>query len=107
MPCRGEAGLADVFIDAVKSRGIQVIVESHSEHLLRRLQRTIAEETVLPQDTALYFCEIDAGVSSLTALQVDMYGNIENWPDGFFGDEFEEIAAMQKAILRRRGGQAK
>ncbi len=36
-----------------------------------------------------------------------MYGNIENWPDGFFGDEFEEIAAMQKAILRRRGGLAK
>lgn len=104
---RVQAGLADVLIDAVKSRGIQVIVESHSEHLLRRLQRNIAEETVSPQDTALYFCEIDAGVSRLTALQVDMYGNIENWPDGFFGDEFEEIAAMQKAILRRRGGLTK
>ena len=104
---RVQAGLADVLIDAVKTRGIQVIVESHSEHLLRRLQRNIAEEKVSSQETALYFCEIEAGVSRLTELQVDMYGNIENWPDGFFGDEFEEIAAMQKAILRRRGGLAK
>ena len=104
---RVQAGLADVLIDAIKTREIQIIVESHSEHLLRRLQRNIAEETVSPHDTALYFCEIDAGVSRLTALQVDMYGNIENWPDGFFGDEFEEIAAMQKAILRRRGGLTK
>jgi predicted ATPase len=104
---RVQAGLADVLIDAIKTRNIQIIVESHSEHLLRRLQRNIAEEKISPEGTALYFCEIDAGVSRLTELKVDMYGNIENWPDGFFGDEFAEIAAMQKAILRRRSGLAK
>jgi len=50
-----------LFIDAVKNRNIQIILESHSEHLLRRLQRRIAEEKLEPKDTALYFCEIDKG----------------------------------------------
>jgi hypothetical protein len=36
-----------------------------------------------------------------------MFGNIENWPEGFFGDDFGEIAETQKAILRRRGASAK
>jgi predicted ATPase len=102
-----QAGLADVLIEAVKARNVQIIVESHSEHLLRRLQRRIAEERLLPAQTALYFCSIEGGVSQLTALKVDMFGNIENWPDGFFGDDFGEIAETQKAILRRRAAVAK
>ena len=44
-----QSGLADVFIDAVKNRNIQIILESHSEHLLRRFQRRIAEESLKPQ----------------------------------------------------------
>lgn len=51
-----QSWLADVFIDAVKNRQVQIIVESHSEHFLRRLQRRIAEEVMPVKDTALYFC---------------------------------------------------
>ena len=97
-----QAGLADVFIDAVKRRKIQIIIESHSEHLLRRLQRRIAEEKIRSSDTALYFCTIEGGTSRLTTLNVDPRGNIRNWPDGFFGDEYEDIAAMQRANMRRK-----
>jgi predicted ATPase len=97
-----QAGLADVFIDAVKSRGIQIILESHSEHLLRRLQRRIAEEIISNEEATLYFCDIKAGTSALTPLQLNMFGEIANWPTGFFGDEFSEIAAITKAILLRK-----
>ena len=38
-----QAKLADVLIDVVKNRNIQIILESHSEHLLHRLTRRIAE----------------------------------------------------------------
>ena len=34
-----QSALADVFIDAWKKRNVQIIVESHSEYLLNRLQR--------------------------------------------------------------------
>lgn len=97
-----QAGLADVFIDAVKTRKIQLIIESHSEHLLKRLQRRIAEEQLSYTDAALYFCDIKKGGSVLQTLDLNMFGEITNWPVGFFGDEFSEIAAMTRAIVTRK-----
>ena len=97
-----QAGLADVLVDAVKTRGIQIIVESHSEHLLRRLQRRVAEEAILPDEAALYFCSTAQGESRLTPLAMDLFGNISNWPRDFFGDDFGEIAAMSQAAMQRK-----
>jgi predicted ATPase len=94
--------LADVFIDAMKNRNVQIILESHSEHLLRRLQRRIAEDSIAPDKTALYFCEATETGSKLTGLDLDLYGNIQNWPKDFFGDEFGEMAAMTKAAMERK-----
>ena len=94
---------ADIFIDTMKNRNVQIILESHSEHLLRRLQRRVAEEQLTNQDTALYFCQTNnRGISEITALKLDRYGNINNWPDGFFGDELGELAAMTEAGMRRQ-----
>lgn len=98
-----QAGLADVFIDAWETRGVQVLFESHSEHLLRRLQRRVAEQKFRRQDVGLYFCAADgAGTSELSQLTVDKFGNISNWPEDFFGDQFGEIAAMTDAALSRQ-----
>jgi len=104
----GSGGLADVFIDAVKRRRIQIIFESHSEHLLERLQLRLAEEKFKPADTALYFCENDDGVSTLHRLKVDIFGNITNWPPGFFGDPFHESAIrLETEMTRRIAGKSK
>lgn len=101
-----QSGLADVFIDAVTMRGLQIVLESHSEHLLRRLQRRVAEQRLSVDDLALYFCEMSNGVSNISPLSVDLFGNIVNWPEGFFGDDFGEIAAIQEAALRRKASAA-
>lgn len=97
-----QAGLADVFIDVIKNRNVQILLESHSEHLLRRLQRRIAEEVYSPDDAALYFCEMSGGESNLTVLEVDMFGNIRNWPEDFFGDLAGELVAAFDAGLERQ-----
>ena len=98
-----QAGLADVFIDVIKNRNMQIILESHSEHLLRRLQRRIAEEQLQENDAALYFCQLnEQGNSELIPLELDVYGNINNWPVGFFGDEMGELLAMTEAAIKRQ-----
>ncbi|WP_188560942.1 AAA family ATPase [Hymenobacter frigidus] len=103
-----QAGLADVFIDAIKRRKVQIVLESHSEHLLQRLQRRMAEFTLNPEKSIdpetikLYFTSIKAGRSELTTLELDEYGNIGNWPAGFFGNAFEEAAAKMKAEMKRK-----
>lgn len=97
-----QAGLADVLIDVWKKRKVQILLESHSEHLLRRLRLRVAENVVSKDDIGLFFCRMEEGGSSLTSLDLDLFGNIRNWPQGFFGDEFGEIAAMSKAAQDRR-----
>ena len=75
-----QAGLADVFIDAAYTRGIQVVFESHSEHLLQRLQLRIAEEELASADAALYFCDFRGDRSHLTRLEVDRLGRRSDGP---------------------------
>ena len=96
-----QSGLADVFIDVWEKRQVQVLVESHSEHLLQRLQRRIAEERFSQSDVSLLFCSPENGHSVMTPLQVNPYGSIKNWPENFFGDQFGEIAATSKAMIAR------
>ena len=62
----------------------------------------MAEEALSPDDAALYFCSIDNGELRLTALDLDEYGNIRNWPNDFFGNAFGERAAMMKSRLDRQ-----
>ena len=92
-----QSQLADLLIEVVNERKLQILVESHSEHLLTRLQRRIAEEKIRADQTALYFCENDTGTSKLTALELDELGNIKNWPKNFFGNEMGDLIAMTNA----------
>ncbi|SDX39496.1 Protein of unknown function [Hymenobacter psychrophilus] len=97
-----QAGLADVFIDAIKRRNVQIILESHSEHLLQRLQRRLAEEALPTDQVKLYFTDFVGAASTLTPLDLDEYGNIRNWPKNFFGDTMGEAAAMMEAEMKRK-----
>ena len=96
-----QAGLADVIINAATHRKIQVIFESHSEHLLLRLQRRIAEQEIESKDVALYFCDVSRSASRVESLDLDIFGNIQNWPDRFMGDAFTETAEAELARLKR------
>jgi len=101
-----QSRLADVFISAVKSRefsierNVQFIVESHSEHFLNRLQRRIAEGWISPDDVAIYFCKRHNGAAELETLKLNLFGEIENWFENFFGNEMEELTARTVAAMK-------
>ncbi|NLD00239.1 MAG: DUF3696 domain-containing protein [Gammaproteobacteria bacterium] len=103
-----QAGLADVLIAGTQAqengqaRNVQIIVESHSEHFLNRLQRRIAEGVISHTDVALYFCSRNGTQTQIEALNVDTYGEIANWPENLFGDEMTDIAARAMAAVKRK-----
>jgi predicted ATPase len=103
-----QAELADVFVSATRSsengkaRNVQLIVESHSEHFLNRLQRRIAEGEITPKDVAIYFCKRVGSATVLEPLEVNMYGDIENWPENFFGNEMADLTARTVAAMNRQ-----
>jgi predicted ATPase len=96
-----QAALADVFIDVIQRREVQIILESHSEHLLRRLQRRISEGALEANQAALYFCAQQDGFSQITPLALDEFGHISNWPRGFFGDLLDEVMAITQNRIKR------
>lgn len=98
-----QAGLADVIVNAAVHRKVQVVLESHSGHLLLRLQRRVAEARIAADDIALYFCGMRNGASEIESLALDVFGNIRNWPDKFMGDAFAETAKAELARLERMG----
>ena len=97
-----QSGLADVMLNVARERDVQIVVESHSEHLMRRLQRRVAEEEASSEDVKLYFVSSNRGRAHVDDLALNEWGEIENWPEKFFGDEMGEIAAITAASLERR-----
>lgn len=80
-----QSGLADVMLNVAATRNVQIVVESHSEHLMRRLQRRVAEEEASSEDVRLYFVSTNGSEAHAYDLQLNRWGEIENWPDNFFG----------------------
>lgn len=70
--------------------GVQVLVESHSDHLLNGIRMAVKQEEIKPGDVALrYFLRGDGDqCSTFESPQIDARGRIDHWPDGFF-DEWE------------------
>ncbi len=97
-----QSQLAELFSEVSRERGVQFIVETHSEHLLTRLQRRVAEQKILTKDLAMYFVERIKKGAELKPLQLDEYGDIINWPPNFFGDEMSDIAARTMAAMQRK-----
>lgn len=107
-----QANLADTFISAIQARedgsprNVQLIIESHSEHFLSRLQRRVAEQLITPDDVAIYFVNHRNKAAELEPLRLNVYGDIENWPENFFGDEMADIAARTMAAMQRKSASA-
>ena len=97
-----QGGLADAILSAARARKLQVIVESHSEHILRRLQRRVAENQASSGEVKLYATNVEGGVGTISDLGLTELGEIRNWPRDFFGDEVSEITAIKRATLSRR-----
>lgn len=108
-----QSALADVMIDAVHSkeggrpRNIQLLIETHSEHFLRRLQRRIAEGAIDREKVSCYYADTTKSSAKLESLDVDLFGSIKNWPLNFFGDEMGDILAQSKAAMNKRGKENK
>lgn len=88
-----QAEVGDLLIHSVQERGNQLLVETHSEHLLLRLLRRVREGVLHPNDLAVLYVDLLAdGSAHVRRLEVDESGElIEGWPGGFFDERLEEV----------------
>ena len=99
--------LAD-FLLACAASGRQVIVETHSDHLVTRLRRRIAEDAgdELVGSVAVVLAERDTDGTRFRRLPTNRYGGFDEWPDGFFDEGALDSRELIRAGLRKRGDAA-
>jgi len=95
------APLGDLFMATARLGRGAVIVETHSEGLLLRVRRRIAEGTFDPKDVAVYFVDRDANGSYVRSIPVNQDGEMSEWPEGVFLENYREVLAIQRAIRSR------
>ncbi|HEI9811070.1 AAA family ATPase [Serratia marcescens] len=90
-----------VFLSWLASKGVQVILETHSDHVLNGVRRSIAEYNYIKSDNAnvLFFDSSDAQVS-IKSLEFNSLGGMSKWPQSFFDQYQIDTAALGR--LRRR-----
>lgn len=78
------------FLAEVAASGVQVIVETHSDHVLNGIRRAVRAETLPAGDALLHFFRARGqGHDQVVSPTLDRTGNIDFWPDGFF-DQFDK-----------------
>jgi predicted ATPase len=97
---KGQAQTGELLARAA-SCDIQVIVETHSDHVLNGIRLAVHDGKLNPDDVQIHFFqrrEPDTMIE-VTSPRVDRDGRIDEWPDGFF-DEWERDLM---ALLEPRG----
>ena len=94
--------LAELLVEVSQSRRVQFIVETHSEHLFRRMQTLVARQAIAPADCALYFVDKRAGSSQLRRLSLDDYGRLLDWPEHFFGNAMGDAEEQARLMFERQ-----
>jgi hypothetical protein len=90
--------LADLFAEVAGS-GRGVLLETHSEHLLLRVRRLIADGNLRAKDVSLLYVESSEGRSSVREIPLHANGHIhqDQWPRGFFEDSLREALGLAAA----------
>lgn len=92
--------LADVLFELASERSLTLVVETHSEHILLRAQRRVAEGALGSDQIAPYF--VDAGRVVLADISDQGRLNQEAIPSGFFEEEWADIVNLAKAVAKRK-----
>jgi hypothetical protein len=114
-----QAGLADFFI-YLASYGVITVVETHSEYLLLRLRRRLAEgvrplaagssierreaRALTTRDVAVLLTGPYDGEAKVRQLEIGDSFQFENLPSGFMSQALDDRVALLRAVGKRNGG---
>ncbi len=100
---RAQSIIGDLFIKAIKNTNRTFIIEAHSEHLLARIRRRIADKTIDKNKVAIYYFEQTQEGAKIQEVTLNELGQYVEFPSGFFEEDlceaFEHLQAITKLNL--------
>ncbi|MEA5533325.1 AAA family ATPase [Crocosphaera sp. XPORK-15E] len=87
---RAQASLADILIESA-NRGVKVVIETHSDLILKRIQSLVAEDKIEPEKIKLHWFSRDQkGCTKVTTADLDKAGTFGDWPEDFSEVDLQE-----------------
>jgi predicted ATPase len=101
------AQLGTFFVDLAQ-RNIQCFVETHSENIILRVARLVAEGQLKASDVNIYWVSGNKGEHRADLLKLNSDGTFrERWPEGFFPTRADETLELARAASSTRSGGTK
>lgn len=94
------AALGDLMLSAIADGKGNLIVETHSEELVLRVRRRVAEG-LCPSNVAIVYVEDTGDGSRVKEIKLDKLGEVDWWPEGVFSESLEEVKAIRRAQRAR------
>lgn len=97
---RAQAELANLLVTFAE-RGYQLVVETHSEHLILRLRSLMAQKktSLSPSDVCFFHVEKTEAGSIVNRVELEASGGLKGWPRNFFSASSDDLVELLK-----RGG---
>ena len=88
--------LGSFFVDLWKKYKVGSIIETHSDNILLRIRRCIANGNLQPEDVSVAFFDFDPDKEQpiIKNLDITQDGSIDELPLEFFGKNLEEVLKM-------------
>lgn len=90
---RGQTKLSELAVRASLA-GVQVVIETHSDHFLDGIRIAIRDRMISPDNVAIHYFQHTGTKADVTSPMVDSEGRLSSWPEGFFDQHEENLSKL-------------
>lgn len=92
---RGQARMG-AFLAQMAAAGVQILVETHSDHVMDGVRIAIREGILGPENATFHYFTRNGNATSITTPEIDADGRLSGWPEGFFDQHRRNMARLVK-----------
>lgn len=93
----GQTKMAELAARAANA-GVQVMVETHSDHFIDGIRIAVREGILTPDDVAIHYFERQGNESVVRSPVIDSDGRLSEWPAGFFDQHEMNLVRLLRPI---------
>lgn len=85
------------FLGKMAASGVQIIVETHSDHILNGVRLAVAKKQISHEKVTIQFFEsfdVETQNPHIISPQLDAKGQLSEWPNGFFDQTERDLAVL-------------
>ena len=79
------------FFSRLASAGVQVIVETHSDHILNGIRVSVKNKIIKPENISIKYFDENYNLHN---PEIDSDGRIDYWPEGFFDQTEKDLMEL-------------